>query len=124
LWRAASSSLAKAGLSGLAHVAWIPGTFVALVVGAAARLGKEAAAGLQPASGGAARAWQRSGGMVRSWQRSGRDEELRKYAVVADADIFPGVLGDDGGLSSELSLTGLDLSLGVFLLLKINFYVG
>jgi hypothetical protein len=92
LWRAASSSLAKAGLSGLAHVAWIPGTFVALVVGAAARLGKEAAAGLQPASGGAARAWQRSGGMVRSWQRSGRDEELRKYAVVADADIFPNLV--------------------------------
>jgi hypothetical protein len=76
-------------------------------------------------SGDAAWAWQRSGGASRAWQRSDRDEELRRYAIVADADIFPdlaasSVLGDNGGLSSDLGLAALDLA-RVFLLLKIVF---
>jgi hypothetical protein len=48
-------------------------------------------------------------------------------AIIADAVLFSdlavaSILGDDGGLGSNLGLVGLDLGLGVFLLLKIDFW--
>jgi hypothetical protein len=47
-------------------------------------------------------------------------------AVVTNVELFPdlttaSVLGDDGGLGSDLGPQGLDLGFDVFLLLKINF---
>jgi hypothetical protein len=47
-------------------------------------------------------------------------------AVVTNVELFPdhtaaSVLGDDGGLGSDLGPQGLDLGFGVFLLLKIIF---
>jgi hypothetical protein len=73
-------------------------------------------------------AWQRSGGASRAWQRSDRDEELCRYAIVADADIFPdlaasSVLGDNGGLSSDLGLAALDLGSECFYYGKLIFCV-
>jgi hypothetical protein len=62
----------------------------------------------------------RSAMTTTSWIRSEVD------AVVADTELFPdlaasSVVGDDGGLSSNLGLVGLDLGSSIFLLLKINF---
>jgi hypothetical protein len=82
---------------------------------------REGGGGTAARSGDAAWAWQRSGGASRAWQRSDRDEELRRYAIVADADIFPdlaasSVLGDNGGLSSDLGPAALDLGSCVFII--------